>query len=361
MSRLRIAILSPICWRTPPRHYGPWEMVASLVAEGLCEAGEEVTLFATGDSVTKARLRWSCPRPLYEDLALDSKVEEYLHISNVFEEAKSGAFDVIHNHYDFMPLAFTRLVDTPVVTTIHGFSGPAILPVYRKYMDRVNYVSISNASRHTALRYVATVYHGIPVREYRFSGKRGEGLVYLGRVAPDKGTHLAIEAARLAGERLTIAGIVQDKTYFKEMVEPKIDGDKVKYVGSVGMDGKNALLPSARALLHLAPRPEAFGLAMVEAMACGTPVVAYPYGSVPEVVKDGETGRIVTSVQEAASAVSEVSCFDRRSIRRWAAEHFSLEQMIRGYRDVYRRVLLAPESGGRSLGAEAGIDFPLDV
>lgn len=346
---MRIAVLSPICWRTPPRHYGPWEMVASLVAEGFCEAGEEVTLFATGDSLSKARLRWSCPRPLYEDPALDFKVEEYLHISNVFEEAKSGAFDIIHNHYDFMPLAFSRLVNTPVVTTIHGFSGPAILPVYQKYMDEANYVSISNASRHPALRYVATVYHGIPVHEYRFSARGGEGVVYLGRIAPDKGTHLAIEAASLAGERLTIAGIVQDKTYFEEMVEPKIDGDRVRYIGSVGMEGKNALLPSARALLHLAPGPEAFGLAMIEAMACGTPVVAYPYGSVPEVVKDKETGRIVTNVSEAASAISEVSRLDRAPIRTWVAERFSLKCMIQGYRDVYRRVLLAPEREGRSV------------
>jgi glycosyltransferase involved in cell wall biosynthesis len=336
---MRIAIVSPICWRTPPRHYGPWEMVASLVAEGLGETGEEVTLFATGDSITRGRLLWTCPRPLYEDPNLDSKVEEYLHVSSVFEEAKKGSFDLVHNHYDFMPLAFSRMVDTPVVTTIHGFSGPSILPVYRKYSGRVKYVSISNASRHSELEYIDTVYHGIPVEEYRFGEGRRDGLAYLGRIAPDKGTHLAIETSLAAGERLTIAGIVQDRDYFREMVEPHLDGDRVRYIGPIGIEGKNALLPSCVALLHMAPRPEAFGLSLVESMACGTPVVAYPYGSIPEVVEDGVTGRIVQDVREGVRAIAGVSSLDPRPIREWVKERFSRERMVQGYLGVYRRVL----------------------
>ena len=336
---MRIAVISPICWRTPPRHYGPWEMVASLVAEGLSEAGDEVTLFATGDSITRGCLSWTCPRPLYEDSSLDAKVEEYLHVSSVFEEAKKGVFDLIHNHYDFMPLVFSRMVDTPMVTTIHGFSSPSILPVYRKYSGRAKYVSISNASRHPDLEYVDTVYHGIPVEEYRLGEGQRSGLAYLGRIAPDKGTHLAIEASLAAGERLTIAGIVQDRDYFREMVEPYLDGDRVRYIGPIGMEGKNALLPSCVALLHMAPRPEAFGLALVEAMACGTPVVAYPYGSIPEVVEDGVTGRIVQDVREGVRAIVEVSAMDPKRIRQWVAKRFSREHMVEGYRRVYRRVL----------------------
>src|SRR5579864_8382569 len=207
----RVAVLSPIAWRTPPRQYGAWETVASNVTEGLVARGWNVTLFATGDSVTSAHLHAIVDHGYEEDSDVDSKVAEYLHISEVFELA--AEFDLIHSHYDFMPLSYTRLVKTPVLTTIHGFSSVNIMPMYQKYRDGY-FVSVSNSDRATGLNYLATVYNGIDVSLYPFQECGGDDLIFLGRIHPDKGVHLAIEVARLSGMRLIIAGIIQDKGYF---------------------------------------------------------------------------------------------------------------------------------------------------
>ncbi|MGB4290861.1 MAG: glycosyltransferase, partial [Dethiobacteria bacterium] len=193
---MKIAMLSPIAWRTPPRHYGPWEQVVSWLTEGLVRQGIEVTLYATADSQTSARLRAVAPRPYAEDSSLDPKVWECLHIAALFEEAER--YDLIHNHFDFLPLTYTGLVRTPVVTTIHGFSSPKILPVYRKYNRRVHYVSISDADRDPGLDYRATVYHGIPVEHFPFSPEPGRYLLFFGRIHHDKGVAEAIALARRA-------------------------------------------------------------------------------------------------------------------------------------------------------------------
>ena len=189
---MRVAVLAPISWRVPPRHYGPWEQFTSLLTEGLVARGVDVTLFATADSVTSARLVGVAPTGYSEDRSLDAKAWEALHIAAVFEQA--GDFDLIHNSFDFLPLAFSRLVDTPVVTTIHGFGSDATLPVYREYADRVSYVAISDADRHPALPYAATIHHGIDVGSFEI-GPGGESLVFFGRIHPDKGTALAIEVS----------------------------------------------------------------------------------------------------------------------------------------------------------------------
>ena len=217
----RVAVLSPVAWRTPPRHYGAWETVASNLTEGLVARGWDVTLFATGDSITRARLHAVIDKGYEEDPAADPKVAEYLHIAEAFEHA--AEFDLIHSHYDFMALSYSRLVQTPVLTTIHGFSSPKIMPVYEKYRDGY-YVSISDADRAPALNYLATVYNGIDLSLYRFQERAGEDLIFLGRIHPDKGVHLAIEVARRSGRRLIIAGIVQDEAYFHERIEPHVDG-----------------------------------------------------------------------------------------------------------------------------------------
>ncbi len=222
---MKIALLSPIAWRTPPRHYGPWEQVVSLLCEGLVDQGIEVTLFATGDSVTRGKLDFVCPRPYEEDPEIDPKVWECLHIARLFERA--AEFDLIHNHYDFLPLTYSRLVRTPVVTTIHGFSSPKILPVYQEYAGTNHYVSISNADRHPSLDYIATVYHGIDLEAFPFVAAPGSYLLYFGRIHPDKGTAEAIAIARIFGMPLVIAGIVQDQRYFESEVTPQLERDRV--------------------------------------------------------------------------------------------------------------------------------------
>lgn len=351
---MRLAVLAPISWRVPPRHYGPWERVVSLLTEGLVARGVDVTLFATADSQTSARLVAVCPRPYSEDPSIDPKVWECLHIAEVFERASE--FDLVHNHFDFLPLSYSGLVETPVVTTIHGFSSERIVPVYVRYNDRGGYVAISNADRHPALSYLATVYHGIALEEFTFRDEPdpGGGLLFLGRIHPDKGVAEAIEVAHRAGRRLVIAGVIQDERYFAERVEPRLDGRRIRYVGSVGPTERNELLGRASALLHLINFDEPFGLSMVEAMACGTPVIATGRGSVPEIVCDGETGAIVSDLDAAVRAVETVDALRRSDCRRAVERRFTVERMVDGYLDVYRRVLEEAPAVRSPDGAAAG-------
>ncbi len=228
-SALRVAVLAPIAWRTPPRHYGPWEQFASLLADGLVVAGHQVTLFATADSATTAELQATVACGWSEDEHVEPKVAECLHIANLFEQA--AEFDVIHNGFDFLPLTFSGLVDTPVVTTIHGFSSPAIVPVYQRYNDTTTYVAISDANRHPALDYAATIHHGIDLDAFSLHPDPGPDLLYFGRIHPDKGTAEAIEVARRCGRKLVIAGIIQDQDYFDQRVAPHLHDDRVRYVG----------------------------------------------------------------------------------------------------------------------------------
>lgn len=334
---MKIAMLAPIAWRVPPRHYGPWERVVSILTEGLVARGIAVTLFATADSLTSARLAAICPRPYAEDPALDAKVWECLHIAALFERA--AEFDLIHNHFDFLPLSYGALVRTPLLTTIHGFSSARILPVYQRYNRHGHYVAISNADRHPTLDYLATVYHGIPLAEFTLRRTPDDYVLFFGRIHPDKGVAEAIEVARRAGRRLIIAGIVQDAAYFAQYVAPHLDGDRVRYIGSVGPNERNALLGGAAALLHLISFAEPFGLSMVEAMACGTPVIATRRGSVPEIVEQGVTGWIVEGVDEAVAAVAAVAALDRTAIRAAVEARFSSERMVAAYADLYQEIL----------------------
>ncbi len=336
-NRLRIAMLAPISWRVPPRHYGPWERVVSILTEVLVARGVAVTLFATVDSITKATLVGTCPRPYSEDDSLDPKVWECLHISHVFERA--GEFDLIHNHFDFLPLSYSGLVETPVVTTIHGFSSAGILPVFERYNASSHYVSISDADRSPKLDYLATVHHGIALDEFALRRDSDGYLLFFGRIHPEKGTAEAIDVARRTGQRLIIAGIVQDQAYFEREVAPHIDGDRICYLGSVGPDKRAEILGGAEALLHLIGFDEPFGLSMIEAMACGVPVIAIGRGSVPEIVVDGETGFIVTDLEEATVAVQRIGQLDRSAARKHVEDHFSAERMTDGYLRVYQEVL----------------------
>ena len=331
----RVAVLSPIAWRTPPRHYGAWETVASNITEGLVARGWDVTLFASGDSATRAHLHSVVDKGYEEDSAVDPKVAEYLHISEAFEHA--GEFDLIHSHCDFMALTYSQLVRTPVLTTIHGFSSPQILPIYHKYRDGY-FVSVSDSDRATGLNYLATVYNGIDLSLYPLQDSGGEDLIFLGRIHPDKGVHLAIEVARLSGMRLIIAGIVQDEAYFREQIKPHLDDQNILYIGPVDVEAKNELFARARALLHLNTIPERFGLVLVEANAAGVPVIALDLGSCREVIKDGETGFLVDNVADAVRALGRIPEIDRRACRSRVQQNFSINTMVDGYERVYSTI-----------------------
>jgi len=333
---MHIGMISPIAWRTPPRHYGPWETVVSLLTEGLLNAGINVTLFATADSVTNAKLNAICQKGYEEDPDILPKVWECLHISEVFEHAHE--FDLIHNHFDFLPLSYSKLVKTPLLTTIHGFSSPKILPVYKKYNKSVYYVSISDADRDPELDYIATIHHGIDLEQFTFISTPGEYLLFFGRIHADKGVFEAIQIAQKCKRKLIIAGIIQDKAYFEEKVKPYINDDDICYVGSADPEKRNSLLGNAFALLHPINFEEPFGLSVVESFACGTPVIAFNKGSMSEIILDTKNGFLVATIEEAISAVNKITEIDRLFCRRDAEKRFTVQRMVHDYIKVYQMI-----------------------
>jgi glycosyltransferase involved in cell wall biosynthesis len=334
---LRIGVIASIAHRTPPSGYGPWEQVASTLTEGLVGLGHDVTLFATADSITSARLHAEAPRGYEDDPGVDAKVYEGLHNAAAFERA--GEFDVISNQFDFMPLTYSGLVTTPLVTTIHGFSSERILPVYRAYDRRGRYVAISAADRHPDLTYAATIHHGIEVDDFTFRAQPDDYLLFLGRIHPDKGTHRAIEVALRTGLPLVIAGVVHDREYFRDAVRPRLGQRGVTYLGAVGPGERDTLLGGARALLHLIAFDEPFGLSVVEALAAGTPVVAFRRGSMPELVRHGRTGFLVDDVDEAVAAVGEIGTLRRRDCRDDVERRFTARRMVADYAQLFSRVV----------------------
>jgi glycosyltransferase involved in cell wall biosynthesis len=334
---MRIAMLSPIAWRTPPRHYGPWESAVSLLTEGLVSRGYDVTLFATGDSETSGKLHAVCARGYEEDRSIMPKVWEGLHISELFEHAED--FDIIHNNFDFLPLTYIGLITTPVVTTIHGFSSPGILPVYKKYNGKVFYVSISDADRSPDLDYIKTIHHGIDIKQFDFQPEPEDYLLFFGRIHHDKGAREAIEIAGACNKKLILAGIIQDEAYYHQHIEPHLDNDNAVYVGSAGPVQRNQLLGKACALLHPINFNEPFGLSVIESMACGTPVIAFDKGSMPELIENGKNGFLVKTVEEAIDAVAHIKDIDRACCRRHVEQHFTINRMVEEYIQVYETVL----------------------
>ncbi len=334
---MKVAVLSPVAWRTPPRHYGPWEQVASNIAEGMVNKGVEITLFATGDSITQGKLESVCATGYEEDRSQDAKVLECLHISNLME--KADGFDLIHNNFDFLPLTYSGLIKTPVITTIHGFSSPRIIPVYKKYNDNSHYVSISNADRSPELKYLDTVYNGLNVSEFAFNAQAEDYLLYFGRIHHDKGAAEALQIAKRTNRKLLIAGIIQDANYYREKVEPFIDNEQIIYVGHAGPEKRQELLGKAAALLHPINFNEPFGMSVAEAMLCGTPVIAFNKGSMPELINDEETGFLVSNVDEAAEAVANLSSISRQNCHDWAKANFSSEKMVDDYYRLYQQIL----------------------
>lgn len=309
--------------------------MTSLITEGMVERGHQVTLFATLDSLTGAELDGVCPGGYGDDPSVDGRVAEALHVAHAL--ARSDDFDLVHNHLDWLPLAFSGQWRAPLLTTVHGFSGPGILPAYAQAAS--SYVSISDSDRCSELEYVATIHHGVDLRGLPVSTTPGTDLVVFGRIHPDKGTAEAIAIAGAAGRRLLICGIVQDESYFVERVRPHIDGERVVYLGSVGPSERAEVLGSAAVLLHPIAFDEPFGLSVVEAMACGTPVVAYRRGSMAEVVDEGVTGFLVHDVASAVTAVGRAAGLDRSAVRARAASRFGVDRMVDAYESTYRQVL----------------------
>jgi glycosyltransferase involved in cell wall biosynthesis len=333
---MRVAVLSPVAWRTPPRHYGPWEQVSSNIVEGLVAEGIDVTLFATADSVTTAKMEAVVEKGYEEDRFQDAKVLECLHISHLME--KASQFDIIHNNFDFLPLTYSGLIKTPVITTIHGFSSDKIIPVYQKYNRSTSYVSISNSDRSPLLNYIATVYNGIKVKDFDYNDTPQDYLLYFGRIHHDKGTAEAIEIALRSKKKILIAGIIQDPAYFDIKIKPLL-GDQVVYIGEAGPEKRNELMGNALALLHPINFEEPFGLSVAEAMLCGTPVIAFNRGSMPELISNGKTGFLVSNVNEAVESLQYIHKIDRRYCRQWSSDQFSQERMAKEYIRLYQSIL----------------------
>jgi glycosyltransferase involved in cell wall biosynthesis len=291
---VKLALLGPVAWRTPPRAYGPWEQVVSMLAEGLVARGVDVTLFATLDSLTSARLDGVCPLPYNEEPALDGRVSEALHVGYFLE--RSDQFDLVHNHVDWLPLAMSRLCRTRMVTTIHGFGDGRTLPAYVSAASA--FVSISDADRVPELTYLATVHHGVEELDWPLCASPGDELVSFGRIHPDKANADAIEIARRLGRRLI-------------MLHP------------LGFD-------------------EPFGLSVIEAMMCGTPVVGYRRGALPETIDDGLTGFLVNDVDGAVAAVPRAVTLNRTRVGAVARRRFSAARMVDDYLAVYDRMLFEP-------------------
>jgi glycosyltransferase involved in cell wall biosynthesis len=349
---LRLALLAPIAWPTPPPGYGPWEQISYNIADGMRRRGLDVTLFATGNSAFAGKVASVVPVGIEEEPALNGEVYSALHIGRLFERA--GEFDLIHNNFDWKPLTYALATKAPpLITTIHGFSSPSILAAYYAGAARSFYCSISNADRDPGLDYLATTYNGIDPDAFTFVDRPGDYLLFLGRFHPEKGAHLAIDVARRAGVRLKLAGIPHDEKYFFECVDPHIDGDAVQFLGHVRGAARDELLGGALGLVHMTTRPERFGLTLIEAMACGTPVLGAAMGSVPEIVVDGETGFLCANTTDAVARVPELAGLSRAACRRRVVSTFSTEDMIDRYLAAYavalEHGLPAPPSDERLL------------
>jgi glycosyltransferase involved in cell wall biosynthesis len=254
---------------------------------------------------------------------------------------QASSFDLIHNNFDFLPLTYSRLTKTPMLTTIHGFSSEKIIPVYKKYNSSAYYVSISFADRHPLLNYIANIYHGIQKENFDYIENPKDYLLFFGRIHPHKGTYDAIQIAKRNKKQLIIAGIIQDENYFKEKIEPFINNNDIIFAGAANAKKRKELLGNASALLHPIYFNEPFGLSVAEAMFCGTPVIAYNRGSMPELIEDKLSGFLVNNIQEAVDAVKNISFINRKNCYEYATQKFSYEKMIDAYVEVYKKILSA--------------------
>ena len=343
---LRIAQVAPLYESVPPKLYGGTERVVSYLTEELVRRGNEVTLFASGDSVTSARLHAGYPTSLrlsgLAQVAANGLGMHMPMLSHVFENADD--FDIIHCHLDYWTFAFSNLVATPTITTLHGrLDLDELVPIFDQFKDRP-LISISDSQRKPlpAMNWVSTIHHGVPRDHLQFNPKGGKYLAFLGRIAPEKRPDIAIQVARKAGIPLKIAAKVDeiDRAYFKDTIEPTIKAAPVvEFIGEINETQKSEFLGNALALLFTIDWPEPFGLVMIEAMACGTPVIARPFGSVPEIMRHGVTGFIASEFDDLVGAVKKVDSLSRQACREEYEHRFAVEVMAEKYERVYRELI----------------------
>ena len=341
---MKIAQIAPLAEPVPPDRYGGTERIVAYLTDELVRRGHDVTLFASGDSETDADLVAATARSLRRDpTAPDPLAPHIRELGMAYDRV--GEFDIVHSHVDYLAFPPSRLSPTPSLHTLHGrLDLPHLVPVYREFSD-VALVSISDAQRapfrELTLNWIGTVHHGIPLDEYPYAESRGRYLAFVARTSPEKRPDLAIAVAKRAGIPLKIAAKVSDadRDYFEREIRPLLDDPLVEFLGEIDETSKQELMAGALALLFPIDWPEPFGLVMIEAMATGTPVIARPFGAVPEVVVEGVTGFIADTVGELADAVKRVDRLDRAACRRHVAEHFTVERMVDGYETLYRRLL----------------------
>lgn len=339
---MRIAQVAPLFESIPPKYYGGTERVVSYLTEELVRQGHDVTLFASGDSVTKARLIAPCRRSLRLDKqSIDHMAHHVLVLEMVHQNLSN--FDIIHFHIDYLHFPLSRHFNTPHVTTLHGrLDIPDLIDLYKEFRD-IPLVSISNSQREPLswVNWQGTVYHGLPVDLYSFHESRGDYLAFLGRISSEKRVDRAIEIAKRLNMKLKIAAKVDkiDRNYFEAVVEPLLNYPLIEYLGEIGEGEKDEFLGNAYALLFPIDWPEPFGLVMIEALACGTPVIAYRWGSVPEVIEHGQTGFIVNSLDDAIEAVKQIPTIDRKRCREVFERRFSAGRMAQDYLAIYQKLL----------------------
>jgi glycosyltransferase involved in cell wall biosynthesis len=337
---MRIAQISPLVESVPPKLYGGTERVISYLTEELVRQGHEVTLFASGDSITDAHLIAGCQQSLrLEKGAADPLSHHLLMLEKIWQQA--DRFEIIHNHLDYLSFPMLKRIGTPAVTTLHGrLDIPELLPLYREF-KQMRVISISNSQRKPIAwaNWQDTVYHGLPVDLYKPCLDPSGYLAFIGRVSPEKRVDRAIKIARRSGRRLKIAAKIDkvDREYYQTKIAPMLKGPGIEFIGEIGESEKNTFLANAAALLCPIDWPEPFGMVLIEAMACGTPVIAFDRGSVPEVVEEGVSGFVVKSIPEAVEAVNKIESLDRATVRRVFETRFSANRMAQDYIRIYQK------------------------
>lgn len=337
---MRIAQIAPLWISVPPRTYGGTELIISFLCDELIRRGHEVFLFSTQDSKTKAKLIPIWPISLWKaNLRAPHAVFSLLYQKLI--ETKDQ-FDIIHDHCEFYTPPFSKILNVPIVTTLHHPLTEETITLYKKFPN-INFVAISKFQKRQGpgINIVKVIYHGVPVEKYQFNKDPDNYLLWLSRIGPDKGLGEAIDIARISNEKLIIAGNIlpQFSDYFEFRIKPMIDGRKIQFVGSADFKKKVELLKNAKALLFPVKREEPFGLVVIEAMACGTPVIAYNRAAMPELIQHGKTGFLVNTLEEAIEAVKKIDTIKREECRNWVKENFGLKRMVNRYEKLYKKIL----------------------